>query len=260
MNTPTKLAATNQAVEKTLRIIEYLSQCESPVRLQKISAELDMPESTVCRLLNTLYVNNYVNQDPVTFRYSLSLKFTKIGELVHSHVSIAGLADKALIALSKRCEESANVAIELDCEVVYVGVIYSPNSILRATQQIGTQAPMHCNAIGKILLSRYDDDQLADYISKKGLPAYTNKTIVSAEELKLELQTIQKQGFAMDNGETEEGVCSIAAPIRNYAGKIVAGISITGSLFRFTPERIPSLREEVMSTALAISKRLAYMG
>ena len=118
MNTSTKLAATNQSVEKTLRIIEFLSQCESPVRLQRISAELDIPESTVCRLLNTLYVNNYVNQDPVTFRYSLSLKFTKIGELVNSHVSIGGLADKALIALSKKCEESANIAVELDYEVV----------------------------------------------------------------------------------------------------------------------------------------------
>ena len=255
-----KLAQVNQSVEKTLRLIEFLAQCESPIRLQEISKQVGMPASTTLRLLNTLYVNGYVNQDPITLRYSLSLKFTQIGSAVKSHISISGLANKSLIALSKKCNESSNIAIEQDFEVVYIDVINGPDGILRTMQQVGQHAPMHCDAIGKIFLSQYDSARIAEYLAVKGLPALTQNTIVSPEQLSAELEHVRAAGYAVDNEESEIGVCSIAAPIRDYTSNVIAGISLSFPSLRITPELISTLKNDVVDTALKISKRFAYAG
>lgn len=253
-----KLSQPNQSVEKALRIIEFLAQCESPLSLQEISAQVGMPASTALRLLNTLYINGYVNQDPVTYRYSLSLKFTWIGGLVSSHISVSGLANKALIELSKKCNESTNIAVIQHHNVVYIDVIERPGGVLQAMQQVGMRLPMHCDAIGKIFLSQYTPEQLDDYMQKIGLTVFTSNTIAARKDLDAELQNIREQGYAIDNEEHETGLRSIAAPIRDYTNNVIAGISVSGPSTRISLEQIEFFKNIVMETALKISRRFAY--
>ena len=255
-----KINQPNQSVEKVLKLIEFLAQSEQPLPLKEIAASVKMPESTTMRLLKTLYTCGYVNQDPVSYRYSLSLKFTWIGALVRSHISISGLSEKLLMEMSRKCDESTNIAVVEDNQIVYIAAFDRPGTVLQATRQIGTRNPMYCDAIGKLFLAEYEDSQLNEYLKKTALTAYTVHTIKSKGDLKLELKRSAVNGYSIDNEEREIGVRSIAAPVRDYTGKIIAGISIFGPSLRITKDSTELLKEIVKDTALRLSRRFAYRG
>ena len=147
-----KLSKLNQSVEKVLQIIEIMAHERQPMRLQDVAAGCGMPASTVLRMLNTLLVYGYVNQDPHSLRYSLSLKFAQIGSRVCEQVSLRDIVHPLLAELSRECREASCLAIEEDMEVVYTDVVDGPDSMLKIMQRIGKRAPMHSTGIGKLLL------------------------------------------------------------------------------------------------------------
>lgn len=253
-----KLAKTNQSVEKTLQIIEIMAESREPLRLQDIALKVEMPASTVLRLINTLVSCGYANQDSITLRYSLSLKFMLIGGLVSSQTSIRDLAHPYLLELSKKCKESVCLAIEQDMEVVYLDVIDGPDGILKITQRIGKVAPLHSTAVGKIMMLNFDSKQLNQLISLKGLQSLTPNTITHKDALIRELEKIKIQGYAIDDEECELGARCISAGIKDYTGKYIAGISVSGPTTRMSMEYIDINKYIVMDTAKTISELLAY--
>lgn len=255
---PRKLSKINQSVEKIFQIIEIMANSREPLRLQDIALKVDMPASTVLRLVNTLVSCGYANQDPITLKYSLSLKFTLIGGLVSSQTSIRDIAHPFLLELSKKCKESVCLAIEQDMEVVYLDVIDGPDGILRITQRIGKVAPLHSTAVGKILMLNYDSEQLNQVIALKELTALTPNTIINKDDLIKELKKIKSQGYALDDEECELGARCIAAGIKEYSGKIIGAISISGPITRMSMEHIDTIKYIVMDTAQTISELMAY--
>lgn len=253
-----KSVKNNQSVEKVLQIIETMAKNREPLRLQDVALMVDMPASTTLRFLNTLMKQGYVNQDPLTSRYFLTLKFTYIGSLVSSQISIRDIAHPYLIELSKKCNESVCLGIEQDMEIVYIDVIDGPDGMLKITQRIGKLAPIHSTGIGKLLLLNYDMKQLDRIIAIKGLKALTPNTITSKKELLKELDTIKTQGYALDDEECELGARCISGGIKDYTGKYVAGISVSGPTTRLTMENIKTIKNVVIEIADKISEHLAY--
>lgn len=253
-----KSTKTNQSIEKTFHIIEIMADNPVSMRLQDIALKVDMPASTALRLLNTLQTLGYVNQDEFSHQYSLSLKFTQIGNLVSSRLSIRELARPYLAVLSQKCREAACLGIEQDKDIVYIDVENGPDNLLKTMHYIGKRAPMHCTGIGKLILSGYDNKKLTEYIEEKGLPFYTPNTLVTKESLLKELQKVRRNGYALDNQECELGASCVAAGIRDYNGKLVAGISVSGPVTRLAPDKLESIRPLVMETAGKISGLLAY--
>ena len=143
-------------------------------------------------------------------------------------------------------------------EVVYTDVVDGPDSMLKIMQRIGKRAPMHSTGIGKLLLLNYSEEQLDEYIAAKGLPALTPNTLVTKQALAAKLEEIRGQGYALDDEECELGARCVAAPVRDYTGRIVAGISISGPISRMTMEHIREVAPVVTGTAAQISKALAY--
>ena len=246
---PAKLSKVNQSVEKVLQIIEVMAHAPGEMRLQDIAAKCGMPASTVLRMLNTLLVYGYVNQDPHTQRYILSLKFAQIGSRICEQVSLRDMARPLLLELSQRCQEATCLAIEEDMEVVYVDVVDGPDSILKIMQRIGKRAPMLSTGVGKLLLLTYSGQQLDQFIAAKGLPVLTPNTLTTREALTAKLEEIRAQGYAMDDEECELGARCVAAPIRDYTGRIIAGISVSGPVSRLSMEHIADIAPVVMDMA-----------
>lgn len=255
-----KLAKTNQSVEKTLLIIEAMAAARAPMRLQDLADVCQLPPSTALRLLNTLLERGYVNQDKVTLRYALSLKFAQIGSQVSAQLDIRNLAHPLLVELSARCGESCCLAIEENRQVVYVDVVDGPDGMLKIMQRIGKRAPLYCTGVGKIFLLNCDQGGVEEYIGQYGLPALTHNTITTREGLLEELGKIARQGYALDDEECERGARCVAAGVRDYTGRVVAGISASGPLHRMTPERMGAIIKEVRQTAHQLSQMLAYNG
>lgn len=253
-----KSVKNNQSVEKVLQIIEAMAQSKESLRLQDIAQRVDMPASTALRFLNTLMQCGYARQDAENLRYSLTLKFMHIGSLVSSQISIRDVARPYLANLAQKCNESVCLAIEQDMEIVYIDVIDGPDGMLKITQRIGKLAPIHSTGIGKLMLLNYDLKQLDHIIEKKGLKALTPNTITSKDELLQELDKIKQRGYALDDEECELGARCLSAGIKDYTGKYVAGISVSGPTTRMTMEYIEQIKDIVIETADKVSRELSY--
>ena len=252
-----KITKTNQSIEKALQIIEILASQRGYMRLQDISAQADIPAPTAMRLLTALANYNYVTQSEETHKYSLTLKFAQIGSMVKSQFSISEVARPYLVDLARRCGESVCLAIEQDMEVLYIDSVDGPDSMLRTMQRIGKRAPLYSTGVGKLLLLNFEPKEIDRYVAKTGLKALTKNTITTKEGLLRKLQEIRARNYAEDDEECELGARCVAAPIRDYTGRVIAAASISGPTIRMTKAKIESFAKEVILTANKISKVFA---
>ncbi|MHB8278941.1 MAG: IclR family transcriptional regulator [Candidatus Humimicrobiaceae bacterium] len=253
-----KLSKKNQSVEKVFHIIEIMAKGKGSMRLQDISLEAKLPASTVLRLLNTMLTYNYVNQNPETLKYSLSMKFCQIGNLIHSQISIRDIIKPYLIELSKKSQESTCLAIEEDMMAVYIDTMEGSDKMLRTMQRIGKRAPLHSTGVGKLLLLNYNEEELKAFVEKKGLAELTTNTITTMNGLIKELQKVRSLGYAFDNEECEVGARCLAAPIRDYTGKVVASMSVSGPVSRLTLGKADSIKDTILKLSNDASKAMGY--
>lgn len=248
----------NQSVDKVLNVIEYMAAMRTPLKLLEIAKGIDYPASTVSRLLTSLMDRGYVYQNRETLKYSLTLKFCHIGDSVKSGINLTEIVHPYLLEISNHSGETAYFAIEQDMMLVYLDAIGGSNLQNTSLQRIGNIAPLHSAGIGKLLLLNYDYNMLNKLIELKGLTKFTSNTFCSYETLKSELDKIREQGYAIDNQECDEGIRCVAMPIRDYSGKVIGGISISGPADRIVPERYDEYLDILAPAAHEISERLGY--
>lgn len=248
-----KLSKVNQSIEKTIQIVEVMARGKGPMRLQDVAKKCGMPASTVMRMLNTLQVYGYVNQDPCTQHYSLSLRFARLGCLVSEQTNMRDVARPFLAELAQRCQETVCLGCEAEMEVECTDVVDGPDGILMVSQRVGARAPLHATGAGKLLLLNYSNQKLNEYIAVKGLRALTPHTLVTREALVNSLETIRSRGYALEDEERELGARCVAAPVRDYSGRIVGGISVSGPTTRMSRARLEALAPLVMDMAAELS-------
>lgn len=250
-----------QTIERMASILDLVGQKPKGISIRELSSELSLPKGTVHRLLSSLAYFGYIRQDPVMKNYSLGLKLLDLGNLVASQIDLRKISEALLHELAMKCKETVHMVIMDQDEVVYVEKVESPNDLggLRMTSRVGARNPAHSCAVGKVLLSYFSEDELENFLSRKGLAKRTENTITVPAQLKEHLKTVRAQGYAIDDEENEKGIRCASAPIFDEGGKAIAAISISGPAFRITKKLIQeSLKGEVMETALKISQRLGF--
>lgn len=253
-----KLSKANQSVEKTLQIIEVLAGEREPLRLAELSKRVEMPASTVLRMINTLVEHGYAYQDTQSLRYGLTLRFAQIGHMISTQLRIRDVVHPYLMELSRATGESTCLAIEEDMEVIYIDVVDGADGMLKIMQRIGKRAPLHSTGVGKLMLTKYSPEKLNQLAQAKGLAVLTPHTLTSVQDLARELNIIAKQGYAVDDEECELGARCVAAPILDFENRIVAAISVSGPVSRITRKRVSELAPMVMGAANTISEMMAY--
>jgi DNA-binding IclR family transcriptional regulator len=246
-----------QVVERVLDILEYLSQERSPRGPTDIANATDLNKTTVYRLLSSLHQRGYIEKDESSGTYRIGVKLV---EIVSNHINNLELQTEARPYLHEMQSELGlivHLGILDKHEVVYVEKMdASPN--LRRYAQIGVRVPAQCSSLGKCLLSGLSSCELADAMRGCRFPKYTEKTITGLRELKLYLQKVRRQGWAIDDEEHTPGQRCVGAPIYDYRGDIIAAISASGPTNLLTDERIPDTVRCVTKTAVQISRRLCY--
>ncbi|MCL2578978.1 MAG: IclR family transcriptional regulator [Oscillospiraceae bacterium] len=248
----------NQSSDKLLSLIELLSEQPEPIRLQDISRLSGLNPSTALRFINALSRRGYLAQDADTGRYYLTFKICGLAQSISSHMSVRKIALPFLRELSNVFSESCNLAVESNMSVLYVEVASSQNRTLVSTQRIGNAAALHCTGVGKLFLSQYPSDKLTGLLGQRPLEAFTEHTITDPQALGRELAHVRAVGFAYDNEECEDGTRCIAAPVRDFTGKIVAGISVSGPAVRMSDEHIAEHLPSLLDCTKQISLRLGW--
>lgn len=245
------------SLDKSLKLIDILSKNPRGLSLAQLSEALNYPKSTIHHILSTLLPYDYISQDQETKKYSLGFKFLSIGKAILDNIDIRTIAHRHLLDLHEKCKEAVHLAILRDGQVIYIDKIDTQGMLSLATY-IGFRTDPHAAAGGKVLLSELSRKEIMDIYREKPLKHYGKNTITSMAKLFDELEKIKKQGYAVDDEEYYEGIRCIAAPVR--AGwKIVAAVSITGSIFSMKMERLHNeLKPIIVETTERISNEMEW--
>lgn len=250
---------TVQAVERALKILIVLAEAGTPLTLTQIRDLTNLNISTAHRLLHTLMNDGFISQDKDTGKYLLGLRTFEVGHAALYSMDIRTTARPFLQELVDRCNETANLAILDQDEVVYIDQIESLNMI-KIFARVGSRGPAHCTGAGKALIAQLSDRELDRFLQNKmPLQKYTSMTISEAAPFKQEMARIRKNGYSLDNGELEDGVRCVAVPVWDFEGKAIAAISVSGPDTRLTDAFIcERLIPEVMAASDKISERLGH--
>ncbi|ABY95602.1 MULTISPECIES: IclR family transcriptional regulator [Thermoanaerobacter] len=248
-----------QSLERALKILEVLGKNPNGLGVTELAREVDLPKSTVYRLLSTLAKWGYVEQEKENEKYKLGLKIIELSSNILNNLELREVARQYLEELMEFANEVVHLCVLRDGEIVYIDKVESHNTI-QMYSQIGKRAPVHCTAVGKAILAFLPQEEAISILKTKGLPRKTPNTITSLEEMLKHLEEIRRLGYAIDNVEHEEGIRCVAAPIFDYTGQVVASVSISGPEYRVTWEKVPGLAVKVKEITKKISQRLGYSG
>jgi DNA-binding IclR family transcriptional regulator len=246
------------SIDKSLQIIDLLSRNGQGLRLSDLSNKLNIPPSSAHHILQTLLPHDYVMQDPETKKYSLGFRFLEIGKRILDSLDIRKIANKHLNELHKACGEAVHLAMLRNAQVIYIDKIDSSMGRLSLATYVGFATDAYAAAGGKVLLSGLSPEEVRDLYRDRPLRKFGKRTITNLDQLLEELERIGRQGYAIDDEEYYEGVRCVAAPIR-AGGKIVAAVSITGSVFTMTMDRInEQLKDLVVRTGERTSSEMRW--
>ena len=223
-------------LEKTFQIVDLLAQTPRGLRLSEMSAELGLPSSSIHHILSMLRSFDYVDQDSDNKRYRLGFKFLVISSTILDNLDIRRTAHTHLRQLHQTVNETVNLTILRNGQVTFIDKIQKVGGLSLDTY-IGFSTAPHAAASGKVLLSEMSPSEIEGIYRTKSLKAFGKNTITTVSQLLKELENVRKQGYAIDNEEYYEGVRCVAAPVR-ASSKVVAAVSVTGSIFTLTMEKI----------------------
>ena len=247
-----------RAVERALNVLQAFATNPSRLSVTEIAAAAGLNKSTTHRLLKTLERADFVAQDPATKLYRLGLGISALGYLALDTLEVAEVARPYIAALHRRCGETIHLGLFEESDIIYVGKVESPNRPVRLNSRIGKRAPLHCTGLGKAILASLDHERAMAAIGARGLQRFTATTITSFEALQEEMALTRDRGYAIDNGEHNELVRCVAAPIFDHTGEVKAAISITTVAIDIQSYRIKELGELVRQSANEISVALGH--
>jgi len=242
-----------QSVQRAGLILEALAKKEPELGVAELSKETGLNQSTVHRLLRTLYNLNFVNQNSNNHKYRLDLKLFELGSSVVNKIDIIKLAIPYMKELSKKYNEAINLAKLDKDEIIYIHKIES-STTLKLDLKFGSRHPAYCTSLGKVFLAYLEENELISYLERVKLKKFTLTTITHQEKLKQELILIKEQGYAFDNEEYVQGVSCLAVPIRNHTNKVCAALSIAIPSIRFKDYE----RSSMINDLITKSKKISY--
>lgn len=244
-----------RALERALDLLDSFSIAEPELTFTDLAARVDLPKSTTFRLLSILEQRGYVERSPETERYRIGIRAFEIGSIYIQSTRIEAEAQPYLKELAERCNQTANLAVLDQGEIVHISVV-APSRPIRFYATIGQRDAAHCTGLGKALLAGVTDEELAAIIERRGLPRRTERTVDSIDALRAQLEVVRARGYAIDDEESVPGLTCIAAPIRDDKDRVVASVSISGQSAEFTEPKLTRYIDAVKHAARQISTRM----
>ncbi|WP_255197653.1 IclR family transcriptional regulator [Halorarius litoreus] len=244
-----------QTTRKSLTILEELVKMDG-AGLEAIATHFEMPKSTVHGHLKVLEEMGYVTN--TKGRYKPTLEFLYWGNYVRNNMEIFQVARTEMKALTAETGESTSLVVEEGGRAIIVYNVEGQGDSKFVTSA-GTRTFLHTNASGKAILSQMSREEVEAVIDHHGLPALTEHTVTDPETLFAELEEIRERGYAINQEEALRGMKSIAAPITDIDGNVIAAIAVFGPTVRMDNTRLEGeLPMRVLETANVIEVNYNY--
>jgi IclR family transcriptional regulator, KDG regulon repressor len=245
-----------KVIDKAFDLLEAVGASEQGRSLTDLANALGLPSATVFRLLKHLERRGYIEQDPRGKLYFLGLRVLVLRGGAIRSIQLAARARPFLREMMVTTNCLSHLAVLRDSQVVYIDRVETPNTVARFVP-IGNRAPAYCTALGKVLLSGCSNEELDAYLARARFVPLTPNTIVTPEDLRAQMNLVRRRGYALDVQEQEMGVWCVGAPVRDFAGRTIAAVSVS---MRHEPpsEGVQILVSAVVETAMKISQEVGY--
>lgn len=245
---------TIDAADKTLRIIAELSQVGA-LGTTELGRRLDISKSTIHHHLNTLLEQGFVIKEDGEYR--LSLQFLEFGQQVKSRTAVYDVGRSEVSSLAEETNQPTHLMAEEQGTGVFVMTENGQGGV-PSDHRVGERAYLHTLAAGKAILATLPEERTTDIIETHGLPKRTSETVHTTDALWAELETVRREGYAMERDEWSEGRWSIAAPVLRDES-VLGAVGISCFTDDYDPEAYEEpLAEEVQRTAEVIGIKFDY--
>ena len=248
---------TIQSVEKACDLLMAFGSSTEELGVSELSRMLGIGKSTVWKLLNTFENKGFIVKNPSSEKYSLSIQFFQVACQYYNQISVNSVVREFMEKLSRKYGETIHFAIRDGDEIVYVEKIDGTFNI-NIYSRIGRRSPIYAPSVGKVILANLGREQIMDILNRSTLKPFTEHTITSKEGMLRELEKIRRQGYAIDEEEYELGIRCVGVALKNIAGAVVGGLSISGTAVRMTDELITEMVADLKDTAAEIARRIGY--
>jgi IclR family pca regulon transcriptional regulator len=253
-----------QGLERGLSILTALAQERRPLGLVDIARYAELSKSTCHRYVASLVALGFLEQDDETRKYQLGPAAIGLGVAAVSSLELTRAAGRTLQALADETNHTVSLAILDGADIVYVDRRRPARAGFRIelNVQVGTRLPAYCTSMGKALLAYRDPAAVRTVVDRIDLARRGPKTITAREQLTAALADVQRTGLAVNDEELASGLRSLAVPVRDRTGTVVAavGISVHLSAWNATVDAIVArLEAPLRRSALEISNRMGYL-
>lgn len=243
-----------QSLERGLLVIRALSSPD-PQTLSDVARTTGLSRAASRRFLLTLEHLGYVHQSDS--RFALTPQVLELGYAYLSSLTLPEIAQPYLERLVEQVRESSSVSILDGDDIVYVARVPT-RRIMTVTISVGTRFPAFATSMGRVLLAGLDDAELDERLAAVRLPAMTHRTVTSVAALRAEVRRARRQGYALVDQELEAGLRSIAAPIRDPGGAVIAAVNLAVQASQFgTNDMKRQLLPPLLEAATSIERDLA---
>jgi len=243
------------SIANTCAIFQLLTASRKAMTTSAIAKELELPRTSVFRIMKTLEVEGMVRS--IGKSYVMGHRLINLGLQVVSQIPERNLCVPILHALTEKTQESTHFAILSGSNALLIEVCDSPHA-LRVASRPGTLADMHCSSSGKIMLAYSTPEARDNLLGRIKFVKRTEKTHTSKESLLPELDEIRRLGYAVDDVEYHDHVRCLGAPVFNALNQVVGVIGMTAARSRFPKTRIPEVSKKVIAAANELSQKLGH--
>ncbi|WP_353171891.1 IclR family transcriptional regulator domain-containing protein [Paracandidimonas soli] len=245
-----------QSFARGLAVIRSFSAQHPSQTMTEVAQRTGLTRAGARRILHTLHGLGYVDINGRQFR--LTAKVLDLGFAYLSSLPLWSLAEPFMESFVQEVQESSSAAVLDDKEIVYV-LRVPTKKIMSITLGIGSRLPAYCSSMGRVLLAGLDDALLEQQLASTELLARTPHTLTDRAALREEILRVRQQGWALINEELEEGLISLAAPIRSRSGHVVAAINVSMHKSRQSAEGMQQhILPKLLATARQISERISH--
>jgi len=243
-----------QSFARGLEVIRSFSADAPAQTLSEVAARTGLTRASARRILLTLQTLGYVESDGRQFR--LTARILDLGFAYLSSLPLWSRAEPVMEALVEQVKESSSVAVLDGSDIVYV-LRVPTHKIMSITLGVGSRLPAWCTSMGRVLLAGLDDAEVLRRLRAARPRPLTRHTVTDIDALLARVQQARRQGWSLVNQELEEGLISLAAPITDRSGRVVAALNLSGQANRTSPRVAQeTLLPPLLAAARAISQRL----
>lgn len=248
-------APARDMVGKALSLLTLLGDSPQGIVASALARQSGYPLSTAHRLLGTLVRSGYAKFDPSTRRYTIGLRVFQLAQSFSVANGFAGMTKPILEAVSAATREATVLGVLDGDRQLYVNTIPGPQQV-SVVGEPGNHGPLHCTALGKVLIAFSPDDVRDRLVRTVPLDRHSANTITDRAIFRSEIERVQKRGYATADEEHELGIRAISVPVF-VDNRVVAGVATAAPAFRASLEQLESYVPELTIAARSLATVMA---